>query len=1133
MRDEIVEVAEGDDGSDSLMSVVLLLAFLFVCYKAAEHFGWISTSKGTGVPSGTPATTSEAAGAVTVSVTGAVPGSGTAAVTGAVTGSGTVAVPGSGTSEPGTMPGSASVAVPGSGTREPGATQGSGSGAAESATVPGSASGAVQVRLLSVPDGDTLIDALKQNKRPALPQAPATVELGWDFDDAAGEDGLSTASNDWVFEDSIKVRGEQRSLLECVAVINTEQQVTFMLIYKHYADATSRVACFEQTSFDALCTRFPSVGKKSRSYVHVDANVVALQSFCRSKTSKTCTTVSLLPYETILHTATPRVIWHNGTYIVYVPTPAPQFTAARTSIAGAPTTATVQSPPAPPPVPAQQSVLLPVPNPPAPPPQTGPYVPPPQTGPSVLLPVPNPPAPPPQTGPSVLVPVPNPPAPPPQTGPSVLVPVTNPPALKPAPQPQTVPNPATMSVSSVHLMSDAETSALLGSLRGNARLILPAARAMQLLHDYDDDSYGPGLVSWTSGVRIYPETLRVDSSVFGILECLGVINTPALVAPTAVNVTYVLIYKNYFEKEQSKQYKSAWFEKEGFDKLCGRFPEVASLIRSYVHVAGDRQVLEAFCTKSSGACVRAGSVPTSILHASMPRVTKNGGAYRLFDPAQSNPPPQPTTAGTSIVAAPTPRAAITAPVMPVPVALVWPGAQTWNAMAEEPHRRVFFIRSTEETTRLKTAGLYSYAHDSAGVSTYVKHADVHDASSMQYEIKFKSSDQKSVEIRRNAGEASGIYGARFTFGTDGAISSGSSVIGQAYVRPTKTTTRDTASKRLIGESTILLRHSATSAEVQLLPVQVGTKTMNDVWSGRLAGSSASSALLYVTASGVPHVGGPPAPNGAMVCVYVLVSNKLSYVAYLDETTGKFRSYVGAETQYSVAPPSSPTPRATVLAPVTSPPARAAPTLAEWRSAPEYRKCFLVTAKTTGAKKLGGWYGWRIVGQSTAYQKAAYTLGSEVYAAVWLEVGKAGGQETVTIDGTTSVTCTLQGTRGETSDVKIECFLRPESQWASATKLNYVVKNNGLEFRDTLARVKLSYTYGIGDVWELDSYKGIYLAESGITHVGGPEMWTKGLIYTYNGASVTYLMYCTDAGPDKVRWFRFSDNARVDLSVRAA
>jgi hypothetical protein len=241
---------------------------------------------------------------------------------------------------------------------------------------------------------------------------------------------------------------------------------------------------------------------------------------------------------------------------------------------------------------------------------------------------------------------------------------------------------------------------------------------------------------------------------------------------------------------------------------------------------------------------------------------------------------------------------------------------------------------------------------------------------------------------------------------------------------------------------------------------------------------------------------------------------------------------GIENSVLVPVPNAPAPQ-TGLVPVPNPPARAAPSLTEWRSAPAHKKCFLVKAKTTAAKKLGGWYGCRIEGQSTAYQKVAYTLGSDVYAAVRLEVRTAGDQETVTIDGTTSVTCTLQGTRGETSDVQVDGFLRQESQWASATNLSYVVKNNGQTFQDKLGRVKLSYTHGIGDVWELESYKGIYLAERGITHVGGPEMWTKGLIYTYNGASVTYLMYCTDAGPDKVNWFRFSDHVRVDLSVRAA
>ena len=968
MPDEIVEIEEGDEGSDSLMNVVLLFAFLFVCYKAAEHFGWINKPKETGVPSGTPGTTS---------VTGAVAAN---AVTGAVTGS---------------------------------------------------------VTRSSIP-----------TPQPIQASIHRTIYV-------VGNPELNGAYE--AVADATPLKWKSETGAEIVRADATEPNKLQLWM-------GSDIKAFIFVSHDGADTTLKVVNLDGG----VDLGVTA--------------TFMKPPPQPVADSQTPQpILASSGSGM-------PAATAASTSIAGAPTLRTAQSPPAPPP----------------------------QNGVSVLVPVPRPPAP--QTGNSVLVPVPNTPvtAPMQPANGSVLVPVP----IQPA-----VPNPATMSVSSVHMMSDAQTSALVASLRGNARLILPAARATQQLHDYYDDSNGHGLASWTSGVLVYAETLHVDSSVLGLFECLGVIDTPA---PNTMIVTYVLIYKNYRENEQ---YKAAWFEKDGFDKLCVRFPEVAGRTRSYVHVAGDRRVLEDFCrSKTSKTCERAGSVPASILHASTPRVTKNGGAYRLLDGAQSNPAPQPTTAATSITAAPTPRA----PAMPVPVALEWPGAQTWNAMAEEPHRRVFFIKSTEETTRLKTAGLYSYAHDSAGVSTYVKYADVYDASSMQYDIMFKSSDQ-SVEIRRNAGAASGIYWAGFTFGTDGAIFSGSSVIGQAYVRPTKTTTSHAASNRLIGESTILLRHSATSAELQLLPVQVGTRTMSDVWSGRPAGSGASSALLYVTASGVPHVGGPPAPNGAMVCVYALLSNKLLYVAYLDETSGKFMSYVGADTQYSVSPPIAPTPRATVLSPVTTPPARAAPTLEDWKSAPAHKKCFLVTAKTTAttaAKKLSGWYGWRIVGLSTAYQKAAYTLGSDVYAAVWLEVATAGNQETVTITGTTSVTCTLQGTRGETSDVRVEGFLRQESQWASA-KLSYIGKNNGLEFRDTLSRVSLSHTYGIADVWELDSYKGIYFAERGITHVGGPEMWPHGLIYTHNGASVTYLMYCMDAGPEKISWFRFSDKARVDLTVRAA
>jgi hypothetical protein len=128
MPDEIVEIAEGDEGSDSLMNVVLLFAFLFVCYKAAEHFGWINKpNETTGVPSGTPGTVPE-------SVTGTVPGSGTPVFT-----SGTPGAIGTG------APGDEATKVPGGATKPAPAPQfttasTSIAAAPTTATVPASAS---------------------------------------------------------------------------------------------------------------------------------------------------------------------------------------------------------------------------------------------------------------------------------------------------------------------------------------------------------------------------------------------------------------------------------------------------------------------------------------------------------------------------------------------------------------------------------------------------------------------------------------------------------------------------------------------------------------------------------------------------------------------------------------------------------------------------------------------------------------------------------------------------------------------------------------------------------------------------------------------------------------------------------
>jgi hypothetical protein len=382
-------------------------------------------------------------------------------------------------------------------------------------------------------------------------------------------------------------------------------------------------------------------------------------------------------------------------------------------------------------------------------------------------------------------------------------------------------------------MSDDETSELVASLRGNARLILPAARATQQLHEYEDHDCC-GLISWTSRVVIYADTLRVDSSVFGIFECLGVINTPAVPAPNADSVTYVLIYKNYYETDQSKQYKAAWFEKDGFDKLCGRFPEVASLIRSYVHVAGERQVLEAFCkSKSSGACERAGSVPTSIiLSASMPRVTKNGDAYRLFDGAQSNPAPQPMAAATSIAGAPTPPT-VQSPPAPAPLALT-EDEKMWRDAPDA--RKVFWVTSNKNPG---IAGYYSYKEPGVWLKAGGMNAALEECT-----LKLTGT-QRAV-----------VYN-----GTAVVVSCNLSTTGSCntWYHTVKSVLRPT-SGMWNGAST--LQMTWLGGEIlNFVPVElsVGLK-MRDVWRSQNMWFDTrikSGIYWYLTESGCPHVGGPP------------------------------------------------------------------------------------------------------------------------------------------------------------------------------------------------------------------------------------------------------------------------------------
>ena len=194
----------------------------------------------------------------------------------------------------------------------------------------------------------------------------------------------------------------------------------------------------------------------------------------------------------------------------------------------------------------------------------------------------------------------------------------------------------------MHLMSAADSSALISSFERNTKLALPQALTMEKLVDTYDDSVGSdGLVTLSNGASLFEYKLYVAGSAFDLLECLGVINTPPIASPNSQSVTYVLIYKNFLETSAALRYKVACFEQRSFDALCVKFPSVGSFGRSYVHVEGNKQVLESFCkSKTQGStCATASTVPnaSSILHASMPRVTKIGAAYAMYSIAPGAP----------------------------------------------------------------------------------------------------------------------------------------------------------------------------------------------------------------------------------------------------------------------------------------------------------------------------------------------------------------------------------------------------------------------------------------------------------------------------------------------------------------
>jgi hypothetical protein len=289
--------------------------------------------------------------------------------------------------------------------------------------------------------------------------------------------------------------------------------------------------------------------------------------------------------------------------------------------------------------------------------------------------------------------------------------------------------------------------------------------------------------------------------------------------------------------------------------------------------------------------------------------------------------------------------------------------------------------------------------------------------------------------------------------------------------------------------------------------------MTDVW--QIDQFSGTKTTMFAT-SGCPHVGGALPSSLPPYLVYIYDGLTLSFYAKWDDARLCWVSFDAPYTMLSLS-------FSRVEAPAAVVPSALAPS--DWASAPAHRKCFFVTVKTASSM-LGGWYSYRKLPseQEGHWYKAAYASFPEAR----LVVTNSNGTETVkAASNAATVTCQLAGVNCDTAQVAVGCFLRPVSGvWSGATTLTYAMSGVGT---DTCSRVVIQGGYYMDDVWQLATYKTLFLTESGCPHVGGPLAPAPNLVYSYDGTNVNYLTY----SHDKTSWRRYSDNALVALKVSTA
>lgn len=367
-----------------------------------------------------------------------------------------------------------------------------------------------------------------------------------------------------------------------------------------------------------------------------------------------------------------------------------------------------------------------------------------------------------------------------------------------------------------------------------------------------------------SVVSLLPKTnqMRVGSDLFELVECLGVIRADS-------KVTYVLIFfLSSFLRPSGTEV--VCFEKTSFDELCKKFTTVRDYRRSYISVLADKEgalALKSFSETRAAEYTASPPYVASFLHSMKPRVSKIGDTYRMYIPAATTRAPEPNAS------------------IPTPTPMVNAVTGAWKSAPA--YRKCFFV--APKTASATLGGWYSYKKVRSQPVGYWYKAAHGSAQEARLDVSLSDGiETVSVYHVSNAGSAVrcallGLQGETTavsiacklrpeTGGWSGARSLRYTITNSAM------TVSDTCSKYSFWDS-------AQGTQETLIQ-------MADVW-------KQDSYGLFLTDSGVPHVGGPLL--FAMNLVYSYDGAKLTILLTSADKASWHRYSDGVKVQLTVTP----------------------------------------------------------------------------------------------------------------------------------------------------------------------------------------------------------------------------------------